>query len=699
MPPEEKARLNACLADYHRRVGLGEQVEPARYADELGGLFPEFEKLLVESAMIDDARRPLSKDALPRPFGGYTLLKELGRGASGVVYEAVHRELGRRVALKILRTGFDTHQTARERFRREARACAQVRHDNIVEIYEAGVEEDRPFYAMRLLEGESLEDMIRKDELPDLDTLCTQMADIAGALHTLHQAGIVHRDVKPSNLMVQPSGRFVLADFGLARTADAASLTQTGDALGTPLYMSPEQMLGKRQEIDGRTDVYGLGATLYQSVTGKTPFDTRDLGKLLRMVLTERPTPPRKVNGTLPRECENIVLKCLEKRPQDRYETAAALEADLRAFARGDEVEGKPISAARHNMRRLITSPIGIAAIVLGILAGVLLGVQLVGDPAPRLSVTSTPQAVVWIDGQRLGETEIENAEVGEGTLKIEIRPKEDGYVTLVREWQAEPGGSKDITVMLPPTSWENRKALDDFVKEKLGDLKRARLEQPGRKRGAIEDTELPILIYPRGKIRIDDLKHKARVDIPELFDAEEPGEIVFALDGKDVARIAFPDPKDLYNLDLVLPPAVLEAARPGMQGTWRFVRGRKDRVEASFTIVEDEVASLLDSIDEQLGLHESAQAIRMVLRAEALLGAELHAAALRELLPWVDRRKKATYKRDLRVFLIADKALRGLFADERELEEVSELLHDIQSAIQDEAGWSDAQKDAAFDD
>ena len=176
------------------------------------------------------------------------------------------------MAVKVLRTGFDTSPEAIERFRREAVACAQVRHDNIVEVYESGDVDGRPFYAMALLRGRSLSRLIRSGPMPTPQETCRRLADVADALHTLHEHGIIHRDIKPSNIMIEESGRMVLADFGLARTLVSAALTKTGEALGTPLYMSPEQLMGRGDEVNRRSDVYGLGATLYEVFAGHPPF-------------------------------------------------------------------------------------------------------------------------------------------------------------------------------------------------------------------------------------------------------------------------------------------------------------------------------------------------------------------------------------------------------------------------------------------
>ena len=266
------SKLAELLEEYHRRKALGEPVTLENFRETAGDEFDEFRGILEAEAALDESLAAPAADLLPMPFGDYTLIGELGRGAMGVVYEAIHRSLGRKVALKILRTGFDTHPKAIQRFRREARACAQVRHDNIVKIFEAGAHDG---------------------ELPAPTELAAGIAEVADALHVLHQHGIIHRDIKPSNIMVEPSGRMTLADFGLARTVAGEALTQTGERLGTPLYMSPEQLLGAADEVNARSDIYGLGASLYEVIEGRPIYQTEDL-----RVRSRRPRRPRTLRAS-----------------------------------------------------------------------------------------------------------------------------------------------------------------------------------------------------------------------------------------------------------------------------------------------------------------------------------------------------------------------------------------------------------------
>jgi serine/threonine protein kinase len=266
-------RIAKLLDDYVARQQRGEKPTAEDYRLSAGALWADFAQLVEAESSFDEALAEEEGD-LPREFGAYTLLRELGRGATGVVYEA--RRGGRTVALKVLRPGFDTSPDAIARFRREAEACTRVRHDHVVEVYEAGEAEGRPFYAMTFLDGRSLSAVSRAGGLPEPRELARRIARVADALHAIHGAGVVHRDVKPGNIMADSKGRMVLADFGLARSAGTATLTKTGEALGTPLFMAPEQLLGDRARIDGRSDVYGLGATLYDLLTGRPLFGATD---------------------------------------------------------------------------------------------------------------------------------------------------------------------------------------------------------------------------------------------------------------------------------------------------------------------------------------------------------------------------------------------------------------------------------------
>ena len=336
----------------------------------------------------------------PRDFGPYRLERELGRGGMGIVYEATDTRLDRQVALKVLRTEPSAGTRSLERFRREAKACAKVRHENVVEVFGAEEVDGQPCYAMTLLAGRTLADLARSRELPSREALFRGLAGIADALGEIHREGIVHRDVTPGNIMVEPDGRMVLADFGLARLTVDNSLTQTGEALGTPYYMSPEQALGER-DLDGRTDLYALGATLYEMIAGRRPFVADDTGGLLNKILREAPMPLGDRVPDLPPDVSRVVMKALEKRPDDRYANAAALRDDLLALADGRPVTGRPVPAAVHAIRRY-RGAIAAALVLVAAVAGYAL--WMATRPA-KLELLCWPRANVIVDGREVGMT------------------------------------------------------------------------------------------------------------------------------------------------------------------------------------------------------------------------------------------------------------------------------------------------------
>lgn len=298
-------------------------------------------------------------------LGDFQLLRELGRGGMGVVYEAEQCSLGRRVALKVLPFAAMLDARQKRRFQNEAHAAAQLSHPHIVDVIGVGCERGVHYYAMRLIDGPTLAEVItelRRNQQNGVKSQPTVhdsglsttsprdyyrsvarlMADVAGALDYAHHAGVVHRDIKPSNILLDGRGNAWITDFGLARLETSPELTMTGDLLGTLRYMSPEQLLGNPAAVDQRTDIYSLGATLYELLTLRPVFETRDRAMLSRAIAVEPPRPPRKLAKGLPVELESIVHKALEKNPADRYRTAGDLAEDLNRF-----LDHRPIRARR----------------------------------------------------------------------------------------------------------------------------------------------------------------------------------------------------------------------------------------------------------------------------------------------------------------------------------------------------------------
>ncbi len=337
---ELAAILEACLAD----LEAGRPVDRA----QLLARHPHLGSALEDAIAGLEFIHRTAPDPGPTPvrLGDFRILREVGRGGMGVVYEAEQVSLKRRVALKVLRHGPVADEVAMQRFQREAETVGHLHHTNIVPIFAIGADDGVRYYAMQFIEGSDLGRVAREmrgtGEDPDFRRIAEWGLQAADALAHAHQRGVIHRDIKPSNLILDPENRIWLTDFGLARRMDDVSLSLTGAILGTPRYMSPEQVAAARAPVDHRTDIYSLGATLYELVTGRPIFDAASSHEVLSQILHTEPAAPRTLAPRLPRDLETVILKCLAKDPTHRYSTAQALTEDLRAFA-----AGRPIAARR----------------------------------------------------------------------------------------------------------------------------------------------------------------------------------------------------------------------------------------------------------------------------------------------------------------------------------------------------------------
>jgi WD40 repeat protein len=308
------------------------------------------------------------RTGLPR-VAGYELVRELGRGGMGVVYEARHLALKRLVALKMILAGAHAGDAERQRFRAEAEAVARLSHPNIVQVYEVGDSDGLPFLALEHVAGQSLAQRLRAGPLAPAEA-ARLVGALAGAMHLAHSRNVVHRDLKPANVLLSvhrdpegstftlPSGSRrsaavpKITDFGLARRLDVATgLTQTGAVMGTPSYMAPEQASGQPQAVGPAADVYALGAILYECLTGRPPFRGGDVLETLAQVRTAEPVPPRTLRRQVPRDLETICLKCLRKEPERRYASARELADDLHRFLDGEPIQARRVSAAGRVLR------------------------------------------------------------------------------------------------------------------------------------------------------------------------------------------------------------------------------------------------------------------------------------------------------------------------------------------------------------
>jgi eukaryotic-like serine/threonine-protein kinase len=345
--PDRPALLRELLwldLDYRARRGEHPRAEEYRrrlpgYAaliDTLFGTDPPPVPLTGGEAAVRLATGPQTPATADWPaVPGYEVLEELGRGGMGVVYKARQVNLDRVVALKMILAG-QAGQEQLAGLRAEAEALAHLQHPNIVQIFEVSVLEGRPFFSMEFMDGGSMAD--RVGSTPQVPAEAARWVEVlARAIHGAHGRGIIHRDLKPANILFGSDGALKITDFGVARRLYVAGQTASGGVMGTPNYMPPEQAASAK-DIGPAADTYSLGAILYFLLTGRPPFQAATAADMLQQVLTEDPVPPRQLEPKCPRDLETICLKCLQKKPADRYATSADLADDLARFLAGEPV-------------------------------------------------------------------------------------------------------------------------------------------------------------------------------------------------------------------------------------------------------------------------------------------------------------------------------------------------------------------------
>ena len=335
-----------CLQALEQFAQAPQLDEPPRPADETPTV-----------ALTDTTPAPSPANESVRTFGQYELLGELGRGGMGVVYRARQKKLDRTVALKMVLASQLASSQQLRRFEAEGRAAASLRHANIVRLLDSGHVEGQPYLAMDYIAGQNLARRLQQGPL-ELEAAVQLVCDVARAVDYLHKQGIVHRDVKPSNILLDEEGQPYLTDFGLAKLLAADSqLTGTGVAAGTPSYMAPEQAAGQPDDVTPLCDVYSLGAVLYELIAGRPPFQAASAIDVLIQVLESEPVNPRHLNPKIPRALATICLKCLEKQPAARYASAGALADDLERFLKGEEVLARTGGAVQRVRRWLRREP------------------------------------------------------------------------------------------------------------------------------------------------------------------------------------------------------------------------------------------------------------------------------------------------------------------------------------------------------
>src|SRR5438105_1681501 len=271
-------------------------------------------------------------------LGDYELLEEIGRGGQGVVYRARQKSLNRTVAVKVIGLGHWATEAHLKRFRREAEAAASLEHPCIVPIYEVGERDGSCYFSMKLVQGGQLDEVVRREPMP-VRRAVELIAKVARTVHYAHEHHVLHRDIKPGNILLDGKGEPHLTDFGLARLVETEStVTRTMEVLGTPSYMAPEQAIGNNAQLTSATDVYGLGAVFYQLLTGHPPFAGGTTYETIKLLLDTEPRQPRLWNPKIDRDLSTICLKCLEKDPKRRYSSALALAEDLERWFKHEPI-------------------------------------------------------------------------------------------------------------------------------------------------------------------------------------------------------------------------------------------------------------------------------------------------------------------------------------------------------------------------
>lgn len=358
--------LDIVAEEFAERCRRGEMPSVSDFADRYPNLASDLRELLPAVAQMELLKRhrnhssatpPAHVADCPEKLGDYRILRELGRGGMGIVYEAVQESLGRRVALKMLPLPGRNDPVRRERFLREAQVAAKLHHTNIVPVFGVGEENGIPYFVMQYIPGCGLNDVIAswKEHESGIRHVSPAVVrpnqwkriaeigcSVANALAYAHGQGVLHRDVKPGNLLLDHHGTVWIADFGLAKLIDHHTLTATGDLLGTIPYMAPEALQG---ESDHRSDIYGLGMSLYELATGTMPFNQTNPAVLIREIGVKDPPTPRSINPAVPRDLETIILKAIAREPAHRYASASEMEDDLDAF-----LNDLPIRARRSSI-------------------------------------------------------------------------------------------------------------------------------------------------------------------------------------------------------------------------------------------------------------------------------------------------------------------------------------------------------------
>ena len=388
-----------------------------------------------------DGRKAARSAKILSDFGDYELLEEIGRGGQGVVYRAHQKSLNRTVALKVIGLGPWTTEAHLKRFRREAEAAAHLEHPGIVPIHDVGERDGQCYFSMKFVEGGQLDEVVRHTPM-SIRQATELVAKVARTVHYAHEHGILHRDIKPGNILLDGKGEPLLTDFGLARLVETEStLTRTLEVMGTPSYMAPEQAVGNNASVSRATDVYGLGAVLYELLTSQPPFAGGTTYETIKLLLDTEPRPPRLLNPKVDHDLSTICLKCLEKDLQRRYSSALALADDLEHWLKHEPIQAKPSGFFTHSRKWVRRNPSTAVFVTLLVALGASLGVVV----WKHTSVALVPRSVAVLPFENLSD-DPDNAYFADGIQEeILTRLASVGDLKVIsrtstQQYQSKPG-------------------------------------------------------------------------------------------------------------------------------------------------------------------------------------------------------------------------------------------------------------------
>jgi len=479
----DESALGEAIAEYLELERAGTAPSPREFAERHPECAAALKSCLDVLAAVSGAEEPGA--GIPRVLGDFRILRLIGRGGMGLVYEAEQQSLPRRVALKVLPRASTLDRERAQRFRREIEATARLEDPHIVPVYAAGEVAGMPYYAMPLLRGRSLDRVIAGFREPSAAGALAYRAElvrwverfigVARALDHAHAESILHRDIKPSNLFLEDDGNLRVLDFGLTRSSAAEAVTLTGAAVGTPRYMSPEQILGSRVEIDGRSDLFSLAATFYELLTLAPAFPGENRESVFRAILADDPVPPRRIDRRLPRDLEVVLLKALEKDPRRRYASAGAFADELVRFLDYEPVRARPVGPVGRLRRRARRNPLAAAAVLVAALVALGAASTLLGQAAARRSETAR-RTRGEIEAALALQADLRRSSARGAELEEELWKAESG----THPWAPLESEAKTALLGLRREARAQREDRDRLFREALSHLFSAQRLSPG---------------------------------------------------------------------------------------------------------------------------------------------------------------------------------------------------------------------------